>query len=560
MSKGFFSSVVIKLITLKGNFDVSKMKRYARNPKARNEKTLLEIIRHNKDTEYGKKYHFEKIKTVEDFRRLVPICEYSDLEEDIERIYYKNENNILTKDKVIGFANSSGTISKSKIIPKTKRDMKTYDSYAVTRFLSIADKYYKEKYGYGIKPYKGINILQKDLTLSPAGLPSTNIGDLVERKYENLETLILVTPIDRQLAIGEADKMYFFSRFGLEEKDVMFIFYMFSKGVLEFIEYIKDNWEKLANEIELGIVDESKIYSKDLLTKLKGSIKPNKQRADEIRKQCSLGFNETILKRIWPHLAVISSVSTSSTFEGFTNKVKEYAKDVVIDYSVYGASEGLLAASYKANDKRQMLLSDSCYLEFVEEDDEQLQHILSIDELLIGKRYEIILTNKSGFYRYRIKDVIEVLDMYERCPLVNFVYRKGQLLNINGEKTTLEQMSEAIKRLGKLADAEIVDWCVDISRSNDYYRYNVLIENSDNKDLSIYEKQLEEILCDVNILYKAYKDLIDIPKILNLKPGAFSEWKAYKIESGAPESQVKPVKNLDTKEKSKFFYDRLETK
>ena len=88
----------------------------------------------------------------------------------------------------------------------------------------------------------------------------------------------------------------------------------------------------------------------------------------------------------------------------------------------------------------------------------------------------------------------------------------------------------------------------------------MLIENSDGKDLSIYSSHLDKILCEVNTLYKAYKDLIGLPKIFNLKFGAFEKWKQYKISNGAPESQVKPVKNLDTKEKSKFFYDKTETK
>ena len=438
--------------------------------------------------------------------------------------------------------------------------MKTYDSYSATRFLSLANQYYKEKYGKGIKPYKGINLLLKDQTLSPFGLPSSNIGDLVERKFERLEKLAIVTPLDRQLAIGEAEKIYWFSRFGLEEKNVSFIFYMFSKGILEYVEYIKENFEKLADEIELGIVDETKIYDKEVLDKIKKQIKPNKQRADEIRKQCRLGFDETILKRIWPSLSVISCICTSPSFEGFTNKLKKYAKDVVIDYSVYGASEGLIAAAYEPNNKMQMLLPESCYLEFIEDDDEDLNNTLSIDELEIGKKYEIIITNKSGFYRYRIKDVIEVLGKYDGCPLVNFVYRKGQLLNINGEKTNLEQMSEAIKRLSTFAATNITNWCVDVEKENEYYRYNVLIENSDGKDLSIYAHELDRILCEVNTLYKAYKDLIGLPKILNLTPGTFEEWKTYKVAKGAPESQVKPVKNLDTEEKSKFFYDRLETK
>lgn len=59
-----------------------------------------------------------------------------------------------------------------------------------------------------------------------------------------------------------------------------------------------------------------------------------------------------------------------------------------------------------------------------------------MDQLEPGKKYEILLTNLSGFYRYKLKDVIEVVGYHNEAPLIRFAYRKNQLINLAGEKIT----------------------------------------------------------------------------------------------------------------------------
>ena len=202
-------------------------------------------------------------------------------------------------------------------------------------------------------------------------------------------------------------------------------------------------------------------------------------------------------------------------------------------------------------------ITDSCYYEFIEEDDEEAKRIYAIDELEVGKKYEVVLTNQSGFYRYRIKDVIVVMGYYKNCPTINFVYRKGQLLNINGEKTTIEHMNEALKRLSKLTNIDITNWAVDVEKGDRLFRYAIYVENEQEKDLSQYSKELDQILCEVNFAYRQYKFTIENPRIINQKHGTHKEWQEYKIKNGAPPSQVKPVKNLDTQEKYDFFTKRI---
>ena len=48
---------------------------------------------------------------------------------------------------------------------------------------------------------------------------------------------------------------------------------------------------------------------------------------------------------------------------------------------------------------------------------------LLMDEVEVGKRYEIVLTTTLGLYRYRLGDVIEIVGFHERCPVIAMRYR-----------------------------------------------------------------------------------------------------------------------------------------
>ena len=67
-----------------------------------NLKLLKTIIDDNKNTEYGKKYNFSEIKTIDEYRKRVPLNNYDDYVEYIKKMY-DGEKNILTSYPIIGY-------------------------------------------------------------------------------------------------------------------------------------------------------------------------------------------------------------------------------------------------------------------------------------------------------------------------------------------------------------------------------------------------------------------------------------------------------------------------
>lgn len=66
------------------------------------------------------------------------------------------------------------------------------------------------------------------------------------------------------------------------------------------------------------------------------------------------------------------------------------------------------------NSPEYVMIPESGYYEFIPEEDADLSetllrtHTLEMDQLQPGKKYEMVVTNLSGFYRYRIGDVVTV--------------------------------------------------------------------------------------------------------------------------------------------------------
>jgi len=72
------------------------------------EKFILDLIKSNALTDYGKAHYFSSIKSVEDFKSSHPLTRYSYYEKYIDRVY-NGETNVMTSLQPYILAMTSGT-------------------------------------------------------------------------------------------------------------------------------------------------------------------------------------------------------------------------------------------------------------------------------------------------------------------------------------------------------------------------------------------------------------------------------------------------------------------
>ncbi|RUA11662.1 MAG: hypothetical protein DSY82_03235 [Flavobacteriia bacterium] len=122
MSKSFFAKIYAGIVA-------KRVYRWAINPVKIQEKTFHGLISKAKNTAFGKDYHFDQIKSYDEFKKKVPVFDYEDLLPYINRIK-EGEKDVLWKGKPIYFAKTSGTTSGTKYIPITAESMPYHISAA----------------------------------------------------------------------------------------------------------------------------------------------------------------------------------------------------------------------------------------------------------------------------------------------------------------------------------------------------------------------------------------------------------------------------------------------
>lgn len=556
MFKDSAVDVIMRIIALKGKQSLKGLEKYSKEPMKVNSDLLKKILKENKNTEYGKLHNFDKIRTVEDFRKNIPITGYDDFAPYIERM--KNgEENLITSSKVLGYSRTSGSSGVPKYIPATEASLKAYVRYTWTRALQLGI-IEKKKKGEKHIPGRGLFLSPATNECLPNGLPCSNIAEIGARQYGFVYPYILTVPTGKLFDVHDGDYIYNIYRFGLMDEKVSFIFSVFFSINVSQMAYLMDNWKVIVDDIEKGTIDESINMKPELRAKLLKKIRPMPERAAYLRKQFEQGFDETLYKRLWPNLAIICSIGNAS-FKPAADYIKGFAKDVPFDYSIYGASEGLVASVFEPDSTEMQLLTDSCFYEFIPYGEPDSAAI-TLDKLEKGKQYELLITTQAGLYRYRLKDVIEVKGFRNKCPLISFVYRKGQMFNIAGEKFSEEDARTSIEMLEKAHNTKIDHWCFYQDDSVMPSRYSLVVECESDFKVEDYIDELEGYMGVCNKRYPSQREKAFISRMIVQRQikGTHKAWGERCVSRGASMAQIKPVHSLDNDEKKEFFLSRIE--
>ena len=554
---------MLRGMVFKGSAALRRMEAHSRDAMGSNERMLMQLLKDSADTEYGRKYGFADIHSIREFQEKVPFSTYDDYEPYIQRMVRGGEKNLITAYPVLQYAETSGSIGVQKRIPLTDRAMQVYQDYSGIRMYALADRYYREKFHRHISAGRGLNAMEVESGTMPDGTPKGSVSGQAIRKFKKVMPFFLTSPIPIIIPTGGLNMQYMRIRFALEDRDTGYMVSSFMTNLSDMLGFMKHNWRMLVEDIASGTVNPAMYDSEEALAPIQPYLKKHPERAEELRRIFEEGFDTPIVPRLWPKMAWVCAIGTGG-FAVYAEKVKQYIGDIPVDYSVYAASEGIFAAASAMNDSKYDLLTDSCFFEFLPTDgtgDEK--HPLTLDQLETGREYEIIITNLSGFYRYRIQDVIRVLSWHNQMPQIAFAYRISQMVNLAAEKTTEEHLSHAVRDLAQRIGCEIDDYCLYIDYDVDPARYVLLAEpdrplNAEN--LEEYARMFDDCICRANPEYTTCRvdRSIGHPVVLLQQPQTHALWREFKIRKGASPNQVKPVRILDTPQKVKFFSRMLE--
>lgn len=543
-----------------GNEKLAEWEAESQKSASEQEQLLLKLLDDNKDTEYGRKYHFAQIRNFEDYKRFVPLSTYDDVAPYINRMTDQNEKNLLTVYPIAYYAVSSGTTGTPKHVPVSGDAVKLFDSFISEMPFAVMDRYFRNTRK---TPLTAGHILTTaEIRMNP--LSNGVLTGPISSLFVDNEKDILTSPREVYEPRAVMNVKHLQLVFGLKDRDVTIIAGAFSTQLVDLLNYMKQNWQLLTDDIEKGCISSTIDVPADIRASLNAKLTPDPERAAELREIFKEGFDSPILRKIWKKVEFIKTIGTVG-FAAYTERLRKFSGNIPIHFLGYTASEVLMAVPSGPEIPDFQIVPQSGIYEFipVSDDGTEGKDSLMLDQLEVGKKYELIITNLSGLYRYRTLDVIKVTGYSGKVPLIQFAYRTNQLVSIAGEKTSTEQMKYAVDELAEHISCPIIDYSVYPNIDVTPGRYEIVIEPQEMLPLDKlpeYADFIEQKLSYANPSFgrRIVSGAIGKTALYVVEPQTYALYREMLMMKGVMTNQLKPVRILDTKEKKNFFFSLLQ--
>lgn len=412
-----------------------KVQNAIQNPFEKQVKVLFSMLDLNKNSEFGKKYHFSQINCIKDFKKNVPISDYDQYSQWIDK-EIQSKGNTLSTSRILRFLKTSGTTGKSKAIPFTQYWMEESRTPALYALWGYYLKYYKELLD---NPYSVLDLstVRESVQDELNGIPYQSISNRnIIFNEKDWDPCWYEAPwFDESVPTDYDEKMYCRIRYFIGQ-DLRAIVSINPSTLVALYQNICTNKERLIQDILKGTLCDRQI------------AEPNEALANALK--FTMKDNDFTMNDLWPKLEMLSCWTASST-ELYLPKLHAlYPKAKVLPYMACG-SEGIVAIPVDEDLKAAPLAVGHAFYEFVPEetDYEEIQkhpeNTLSYRELELGKNYHLIMSQANGIMRYMPGDIYKVTGFVGEVPKIEFVTRANTFFSFTGEKLTEEQILDAIE-------------------------------------------------------------------------------------------------------------------
>jgi len=291
-----------------------------------------------------------------------------------------------------------------------------------------------------------------------------------------------------------------------------------------FFKFVCSNKDQIISTINEGVLpEEYPGLTNDLRDELNRHLKPNPQRATQLRDIFADNYTKGLALKIWPNVTEITCARSGGMAHSAKLLEDTYTVGVNMFFMSHAATEGVIGLVYQDPPSEYIytFVPTSVFFEFIPVENmvDENPRTLFLDQLEIDQSYEVVITNIFGLYRYRFGDVIRVCGFVGNTPKYEYMYRSGQILNIAFERTHETVFYNALHKTAKnWQDVELVDYTTTESTHLDSIagsfdtpaHYVVFIEltgNGDSQTVNQKEsKQLDEDLCSIHDAYKDFRN------------------------------------------------------
>ena len=515
-------------------------------PRETQQALLRQILRRNAGTVFGRDHGFGKIDTPRDYQRQVPIRQWVDINPYVESVI-AGRPAVLTKEPVYFFQRTTGTTGTPKMIPFTRRCLAaaklTHRMWVYRALLDNPGMLRGRVMGIlnaGIDGYTA----HRQAYGSVSGNIYFRMPAFVRRAYSH--------PYDIYHIENVEARRYSLLRFAVGES-CSFVFTGNPSSLLAVFNLADHYSETLIKDIRDGTLAASFDIPDPIRVMALNDLRPNPRRARILAKARAAAGRLKPLD-YWPALSVLGCWIGGSMGH-FAPLLREWCGEKFrFRDAGYMASEGVFSIPL-ANDSPDGIPSlHSVFFEFVPEHDfgRPGAPALLAHELEVNRNYHVVVTTTGGLYRYAMNDVVRVTGRLEGSPLLRFLYKGGNVQNLQGEMVTVDHVMSTIAALAAESGVRLQHFQVMAELSE--RRYILHIETAQALPRPLLAQLLacfDRELGKVNENYGMFRadHLIAPPVLRVMRKGWFDCICQEHLARSGRDSQFKPSVLVSTVEK-----------
>jgi hypothetical protein len=507
-----------------------------RDARAAQEAKLLEIVRANENTVYGREHGFQRVRSIEGFQASAPVQSYDDLEPYVQRAAL-GEPGVLTQEAPLMFALTSGTTGASKLIPVTPSYLSEYNHAVQVHTWGIFEDYPEVGKGKFLVPCGA------DLEgYTEGGLPFGSISGFLTKRQPAVVRQFFALPYEVGLIKDVEAKYYAMLLLALQE-DIRLAVSVNPSSLVLLAEKLQLHAESLVRDIRDGTVSRVVALPEPAAAAVASRLRRDPERAWELDELLER-HGELRPRDVWPNLALLSCWK-GGTVSLYLPQLEPAWGSVPVRDLGYMASEGRGSIPLTDEGAAGVLPVTTHFFEFVPvETMESGEPVcLTADQVRPGEEYYILFTTSAGLYRYHVNDVVRVAGFHGQAPLIEFV-RKGQgISSITGEKLVEPQVTASLQRALEEAPLPIKHFSAAPRWARPPY-YALMAEldgTASPQQKTAFVRAIDRALSDANLEYRAKRESQRLggPVLCVLAPGTIERYRQARVLAGAGEAQVK---------------------
>jgi len=414
--------------------------------------TLRRILQRNAASEFGRRHGFAALARAADveaaYAAALPVATYEDFREPFTRIA-NGEPDVMFPGRPRMFVSTSGTTGDPKLFPVTLRQQN-----AALAFIALLTPAARAECTPGLgfrQPTATLMVASRPGRETAAGIPVGNPSGAGIRRILKLAPPFWVFPAEVLTVQDYQTALYLHALFALRAPDLGCIEAIYCSHIVSWMGLIERRGAELVRDIAGGGLSADLILTAEERASLSALLPPAPARAKAVEEELARGPSGR-MTRLWPELKVLSSV-VSGAFAVSVPRLRELAGPQPALYTTcFGATEGMVGINLWGDaPERYALALGAVHFEFLPlaELDNPRPRAVPAGALERGQCYEIVITNHAGLYRYRLGDVVRIVDFAGTTPVFEFDHRRGNVLDLVGEKTTEQHFRNAFAQLAR---------------------------------------------------------------------------------------------------------------